>query len=554
MHMMHVAVVVVFAGVVGQRTATPPLRHAASVSATTATGDWAGIIDIAGHQSAVQAHLYMKGDSATGSMDLYGDATGVNLRGVRLTSDSIVATIPLRLTGPTTIRGRIAGDTLVGVAERGDRTGTVRLLHLVPIDTAAAHRSEGLYVVGADTLIVNRVAPTMLALTEPTTHALRILAPVGPGEYVAGTTLFSPVPISWRIRIRNEDSVSAALIVTRDGRTVTARRVPLHVEEVRFTHDTITLGGAFIRPPQASRYPVVVFMHGSGNSIRTSHLGIAYYLAAHGIASLIYDKRGTPPSTGVYITASYADLADDAVAGASMLMSRPDVDTMHVGFAGISEGANTSMLAAARFRKTAFVIPISGAGLGPNVWELYEAADQLVTDGSFTAADTAEAMHFLRARDHYAATRRDWPVYEAALKRAIAPGPRWYGYATTDLFGWGTPDSRGWDQKALNYFYDPIPAARMLTCPVLNILGERDVPAANAISVPLLKRALAEAGDTDVTFRILPGVNHNLFITTSGNEHEMDRVSGFSPEYFPLVLEWLTRVVRDGGGNAHDDR
>src|SRR5690242_9794153 len=76
------------------------------------TGDWAGVIDIAGHQGAVQAHLSMRGDSATGSMDLYGDATGVTLRGVRLTGDSIVATIPLRLTGPTTIRGRIIGDTL----------------------------------------------------------------------------------------------------------------------------------------------------------------------------------------------------------------------------------------------------------------------------------------------------------------------------------------------------------------------------------------------------------------------------------------------------------
>ena len=472
-HAMRVAAVVAFAALVGQQTGSTPPPHRPASPAASAARDWAGIIDIDGHQSAVQAHLYMKGDSASGSMDLYGDATGVTLRGGRLTSDSIVATIPLRLTGPTTIRGRIIGDTLAGLAERGDRTGTVRLLHLATIDTADAHRSEGLYVTGADTLIVNRVTPTMLALTEPTTHALRILAPIGPGEYVAGTTLFSPLPISWRVRIRNEDSGSAALIVNRNGRSVTARRVPLHIEEVRFTHDTITLGGAFIRPPQPGRYPVVVFMHGSGNSIRTSHIDIAYYLAAHGIASLIYDKRGTPPSTGAYIAASYTDLADDAVAGASMLMSRPDVDTMHVRFAGISEGANTSMLAAARFRKTAFVIPISGAGLAPNVWELYEAADQLVTDGSFSAADTADAMHFLRARDHYTATRRDWPVYEAALKHAIAPGPRWYGYATTDLFGWGTPDSRGWDQKALNYFYDPLPTARMLTCPVLNVLGER---------------------------------------------------------------------------------
>ncbi len=180
----------------------------------------------------------------------------------------------------------------------------------------------------------------------------------------------------------------------------------------------------------------------------------------------------------------------------------------------------------------------------PSVWELYEGAEQLVTDGSFSTLDTADAMRFLRARDHYAATRRDWSVYESALKRALEPTSRWYGYATTDFFGWATPDSRGWDQKALNYFYEPIPAARMLTCPVLNILGEHDTPEAAKISIPLLRRALAEAGDTDVTFRVLPGVNHNLFVARSGIAHEMNRVSDFSPEFFPLVAQWLHRVTR----------
>ena len=75
------------------------------------------------------------------------------------------------------------------------------------------------------------------------------------------------------------------------------------------------------------------------------------------------------------------------------------------------------------------------------------------------------------------------------------------------------------------------------------------MPAARAISVPLLERALAEAGDADVTFRVLPGVNHKVFITRSGNEHEMDRVSEFSPEYFPAVLHWLIRVVGASSGS-----
>src|SRR6185437_16990426 len=125
-------------------------------------------------------------------------------------------------------------------------------------------------------------------------------------------------------------------------RTITARRVPLRIEEVSFKNDTVSLAGAVIRPSAAGRYPVVIHLHGSGSSIRTSHLGIAYYLAAHGIASLIYDKRGTPGSTGSLAWERYEDLASDAVAGAEFMMTRADVDTNHIGFAGISEGAGTS--------------------------------------------------------------------------------------------------------------------------------------------------------------------------------------------------------------------
>jgi dienelactone hydrolase len=514
-------------------------RHAPSLD-----GDWAGVITIGGHASPIRAHLKSQASSETsGSVDLFGDATGADLRAVRVSGDSFTAVIPLRLTGPTTIRARIVADTLIGEVTRGNQTGSIRLLHLAPLDTAAAHHDEGLYVAGGDTLIVDRVTPDLLAITEPTAHAIRILYPVGANDYIAGPTLFAALPARWRIRIRGEATDAATLTLSRDGRTTTARRVPLHIEEVAFKHDTVSLAGAFIRPIAAGRYPVVIHMHGSGASIRTSHLGIAYYLAVHGIASLMYDKRGTPASTGTLASARYADLAADAVAGAEYLMHRDDVDTNHIGFTGISEGAGTSERAAALFRKTAFEIPLSGGPLSANVWEYYETANQLVTDGRFNAKDTAAAMSFLRARDYYAQTRRGWATYESLVKIAVAPESKWFGYATTDLFGWAKPDSPGWNQKALTYFDDPLPTLRTIHCPVLSINGEYDTPPALAISVPLMKRAFAEGGNRDVTIRILPHANHNLFLTKSSNEHEMDNVAEFSPELFPLITSWIEAKV-----------
>jgi pimeloyl-ACP methyl ester carboxylesterase len=129
------------------------------------------------------------------------------------------------------------------------------------------------------------------------------------------------------------------------------------------------------------------------------------------------------------------------------------------------------------------------------------------------------------------------------VKVAVAPGSKWFGYATTDLYGWAKPNSVGWDQKVLTYFDDPLPTLRTIQCPVLSINGEYDTPPALAISVPLMTRAFAEGGNLDVTIRILPHANHNLFLTTSSNEHEMDNVAEFSPEFFPLVTSWIKAKV-----------
>ena len=71
----------------------------------------------------------------------------------------------------------------------------------------------------------------------------------------------------------------------------------------------MTLAGALIRLRSSGRYPVVVFMRGSGPSIRTSWLSIGYPLAAPGIGALIYDKRGSGSSTGDVDLATVDEIA-----------------------------------------------------------------------------------------------------------------------------------------------------------------------------------------------------------------------------------------------------
>ncbi|MGH2584313.1 MAG: hypothetical protein ACRDJE_05310, partial [Dehalococcoidia bacterium] len=84
-----------------------------------------------------------------------------------------------------------------------------------------------------------------------------------------------------------------------------------------------------------------------------------------------------------------------------------------------------------------------------------------------------------------------------------------------------------------------VPALRQVNCPVLELYGEIDqfIPAHAIIAV--MERALTEAGNRDVTFRVLPRAYHSLIETEMGREEEMPRFKRFAPGFIETVLGWL---------------
>ena len=65
---------------------------------------------------------------------------------------------------------------------------------------------------------------------------------------------------------------------------------------------------------------------------------IAHHLAAHGVASLRYDKRGCGKSTGDYFAAGQPDFVADAVAWVDWLKAEPRCDGTAMFLLGHSEG------------------------------------------------------------------------------------------------------------------------------------------------------------------------------------------------------------------------
>jgi fermentation-respiration switch protein FrsA (DUF1100 family) len=119
--------------------------------------------------------------------------------------------------------------------------------------------------------------------------------------------------------------------------TITLRRAPVPqlpyaTTDVSFRNGGTVLKGTLCVPRASGHHPAAVLLQGSGPQSRWGTTRyVADRLARAGVVALTYDKRGSGESGGDWRTATYNDLANDALAGVALLAARSDVDRGHVG-------------------------------------------------------------------------------------------------------------------------------------------------------------------------------------------------------------------------------
>lgn len=508
---------------------------AAEANKSPLAGSWAGTYFIGPEHTAVRFNFTGSAQGLKGTVDLPGQNGGLNLAALKISDKGFSGEMSY-IGRKTSFEAQLDGSRLNGSASVGDRRGRLELVHLVPVELSTTRPWEGMYRAGSRSFLlesINEAYPC--SAVELPSGAIRSLFPVEPKQFIAGPTLLEALPEEQRYTLVEDSASTRKVVIKRGGGRITATQLPLHSEEVKFQNGDVTLAGTLVLPNSRGPHPAIIFMHGSGGTPRISFFGFGYLLASMGIAVLKYDKRGAGQSTGSFTT--YEDLAEDAVAGARMLQARAEIDPKRIGFWGISEGGWTAPEAASRFDDAAFVIVVSGGGLSPAEGELYDSEDELRSDGRFSEADIQQALAFQRARDRYAQTGQGWDEYAALFKIALTKP--WYNYPTTDLYGASKPDSPFWKIKARTYFYDPLPALRRVRCPFLAVRGGVDDPAGGKLGLAAMRKALAEAGNRDVTMRVIPHADHNLFDAKSGNSEELPRTKRIAPEAFPLMSRWL---------------
>jgi len=151
----------------------------------------------------------------------------------------------------------------------------------------------------------------------------------------------------------------------------------MQATSLTFSSGSLNLAGTLISDDKTGPGPVVLLLAGSGPIDRDSNMKrlaigitgqVADHLAAEGLASFRYDKRGVGASDGDYRSTGFHDNVADATAAIAMLRARADVDPDGVFVIGHSEGALIATELAAADPRLAGVVLLAGtATLGEDV-------------------------------------------------------------------------------------------------------------------------------------------------------------------------------------------
>lgn len=269
-----------------------------------------------------------------------------------------------------------------------------------------------------------------------------------------------------------------------------------------------------------------MFTHGGGAETRAVGLSLAVHLARRGIASLVYDKRGTGESGGEWEIASMEELARDAVAGAAQLRGHAEVAADRVGVYGYSQGGWIAPLAAVLDARIAFVAAGGLSGVNPMEQTIHHRTEVMRRE-HFDTATIRKAMALWR--ELYASRTR--AERDATLKKieAVRDEP-WFAAAALPLVI--EPEL---PQSMAEFLrFEPIPVWSRVTQPVYVFWGAAD------INVPVresMRIVAASAATDDLTMRLYPGLAHDLRVPSP----DLPRVST-AAMYEDLSI-WLTRFA-----------
>ncbi|WP_422928416.1 alpha/beta hydrolase family protein [Singulisphaera sp. PoT] len=336
---------------------------------------------------------------------------------------------------------------------------------------------------------------------------------------------------------------------------------PYAEEEVEYRNEEakIKLAGTLTTPEGPGPFPAVILISGSGAQDRDeSLLGhkpflvLADYLTRRGVAVLRVDDRGVGGSTGSTITSTSEDFGKDVLAGVAFLKSQPKIDGRKIGLIGHSEGGLIAPMVAVKSDDIAFIVLMAGTGLpGDEILALQakligkamgakdeQLSQSLDLQKKLMAVAKAE-------KDDKAATKRMKELIEETIK-ALPEDERkelakMKSQGDAELAVLRTP----WFRYFLSF--DPRPTLAKVRCPVLAIVGEKDLQVPPKENLAEIEKALKSSGNSRVVLKELPGLNHLFQTCRTGAPSEYASIEEtIAPAALEIIGDWIRDQAKGG--------
>lgn len=328
---------------------------------------------------------------------------------------------------------------------------------------------------------------------------------------------------------------------------------PYRNKEVFFKNSDadIKLSGSLTVPKTEGKFPVVILINGSGPQDRDETIAdhkpfwvIADHLSRNGIAVLRYDERGVGKSTGEFAGATSADLATDVEAAIEFLKDRREVDPGKIILAGHSEGGLLAPMIAARNSDVAGTILLAPPGV--NGMKIVLNQSRLIAEASGTAdADELEKQEKILGIA-FELLKNPSNEEEDFYDQFKAKAAKVMGEDTNEFeLGPETEMAvRQLDTPWFRYFatYEPVPALEKTTCPVLVLIGEKDLQVDPKLNLPPIESALTKAGNKDFTITQIESLNHLFQECETGSPSEYSSIEQtFSPKALEAMESWINQ-------------
>ena len=519
-------------------------------------GDWVGEFKIDGKTVYVRSRFETKDGNTAATFDMPLERPRrIPLKQLNVDSSRVRFELP-KASASLLFDGQLTNGTLSGEVRRDEARGAFQLVRLAPVNLELYKKYAGSYLFGKKFIDIAPFSENenRLRFFDSSSRRTGVLYALSETEFFSGPSTGVAFPMEIKANfIRNEQGEVTGLKWRENASSakeqssinldvaLTGKKIDAYTqEEVTFQNGNVTLRGTLTIPATKGSHPAIVLIPGSGPARRPGGFWIPFF-ARHGIAMLVFDKRGAGESTGDWMKSTYDDLAADALAAVQLLKHNKSIDPKQIGLWGNSEGGWVAPLAASRSSHIAFLMVRSGSALPVSQTVLHEAEGQLRDGNNLSEDEIRAALALKQSAERIALEKKNWEEAWLELDAAYqkARSEKWFNYVAVT-----SKDNWFWQWWRLRGGYDPASALEKIRCPVLVLLGEVDWAIPSKQSGAAFERAFKKSGNRDYTVRVLPKANHGLLEGETGFASESPRLKRYVPGYMDGMANWLLKRVK----------